>query len=230
MAERKSVNKYYPPDWDPSKGSINKYVGQHPLRDRAKKLSQGILVIRFELPYNIWCDGCNSHVGMGVRYNAEKTKVGNYYTTPIYKFRMKCHLCDNYFEIQTDPKNHDYVILFGARRKEQRWDPKENEQIVPEDKATQKKLATDAMYKLEHGSDDVQKGKSIIPTIGQIADGRDQYKDDYIINKIAREKFRNEKKAIKTAENVDRELLLKSSLDITLVKETDEDKKTSRIT
>ena len=41
---------------------------------------------------------------MGVRYNAEKSKVGNYYSTPIYKFRMKCHLCDNHFEIQTDPK------------------------------------------------------------------------------------------------------------------------------
>ena len=40
----------------------------------------------------------------GVRYNAHKRKVGNYYTTPIYKFRMKCHLCDQYFEIQTDPK------------------------------------------------------------------------------------------------------------------------------
>ena len=40
----------------------------------------------------------------GVRYNAEKKKVGNYYTTPIYKFRMKCHLCDNYIEIETDPK------------------------------------------------------------------------------------------------------------------------------
>ncbi|CAG2202464.1 CCDC130 [Mytilus edulis] len=225
MAERKSVNKYYPPDWDPSKGSVNKHFGQHPLRDRAKKLGQGILVIRFELPYNIWCGGCNSPVGMGVRYNAEKSKVGNYYTTPIYKFRMKCHLCDNYFEIQTDPKNHDYVILCGARRKEQRWDPKDNEQIVPEDKATQKKLATDSMYKLEHGSDDKQRGKSVIKTIGQIADERNQYKDDYIINKIAREKFRNEKKAIKVTEEVDKELLLKSSLDISLVKETDEDKK-----
>ena len=41
---------------------------------------------------------------IGVRYNAEKKKVGNYYTTPIYRFRMKCHLCDNHFEIETDPK------------------------------------------------------------------------------------------------------------------------------
>jgi len=29
-------------------------------------------------------------------------------------------------------QNHDYVIITGARRKEQRWDPHENEQIVPE--------------------------------------------------------------------------------------------------
>ena len=56
------------------------------------------------MPYNIWCGGCNNHIGMGVRYNAEKTKTGMYYTTPIYKFRMKCHLCPNHFEIQTDPK------------------------------------------------------------------------------------------------------------------------------
>jgi len=55
------------------------------------------------MPYNIWCEGCNSHVAMGVRYNAEKSKIGMYYTTPIYKFRMKCHLCDNHFEIKTDP-------------------------------------------------------------------------------------------------------------------------------
>ncbi len=41
---------------------------------------------------------------MGVRYNAEKKKVGNYYSTAIYSFRCKCHLCDGWFEIQTDPK------------------------------------------------------------------------------------------------------------------------------
>ena len=69
-----------------------------------------LLVSRFELPYNIWCNGCGSHVGMGVRYNAEKTKVGNYYSTPIYKFRMKCHLCDSHFEIQTDPKVYTVCV------------------------------------------------------------------------------------------------------------------------
>lgn len=62
------------------------------------------LCFRFELPFNIWCNGCGSHIGMGVRYNSEKSQIGKYYTTPIFKFRMKCHLCDNYFEIETDPK------------------------------------------------------------------------------------------------------------------------------
>ena len=30
-------------------------TGQHPLRDRARKLDQGILIIRFEMPFNCWC-------------------------------------------------------------------------------------------------------------------------------------------------------------------------------
>lgn len=131
MGERKGQNKYYPPDFDPAKHrSLDGYHGSHPLRERAKRLkSEGILIIRFEMPYNIWCAGCCKPIGMGVRYNAEKTKVGYYYSTPIYKFRMKCAMCDQRFEIQTDPKNQDYVILSGARRKEQRWDATQNEQV-----------------------------------------------------------------------------------------------------
>ncbi|CAI9728195.1 Hypothetical predicted protein [Octopus vulgaris] len=205
------------------KGSINKYVGSHPLRERARKLSQGILVIRFELPYNIWCGGCNSHIGMGVRYNAEKKKTGNYYSTPIYTFRMKCHLCDNYFEIQTDPKNHDYVILSGARRKEQRWDPKENEQIVPEDKDTQKKLVKDAMYKLEHGSDDKQKLVTGLPSLAELEEKQEVYRDDFILNSLARSKFREHKKSEQASLEADQEIQKRSSLSIPLVKEHEDD-------
>lgn len=47
---------------------------------------------------------CNSHIGQGVRYNAEKKQVGNYYSTPVWSFRCKCHLCQSWFEIRTDPQ------------------------------------------------------------------------------------------------------------------------------
>lgn len=52
------------------------FNGQHPLRDRAKKLGEGILIIRFEMPFNVWCGKCNHLIGKGVRFNAEK-KVGH---------------------------------------------------------------------------------------------------------------------------------------------------------
>lgn len=76
MGERKGQNHYYPPDYDPKVGSLNKWHGTHALRERARKIHLGIIIIRFEMPYNIWCDGCKNHIGMGVRYNAEKTKIG----------------------------------------------------------------------------------------------------------------------------------------------------------
>ena len=132
------------------------------------------------MPYNIWCGGCKNHIGMGVRFNAEKTKLGMYYTTPIYQFRMKCTLCPNHFSIKTDPGNMDYVIVEGARRVEQRWDPTENGQIVPDDKKVGRKLADDAMYKLEHQTTDKDKSADAAPRIGRISQIQDRVKDDYL--------------------------------------------------
>ncbi|KAJ9112562.1 hypothetical protein QFC19_000579 [Naganishia cerealis] len=120
-------NKYFPPDFDPRKTeTLNEYRGVHALGKRAKDIDKGILVVRFELPFNIWCGSCNAHLGAGVRYNAQKIKVGNYYSTPIYGFRCKCHLCSGWFEIRTDPQNARYVVHEGARAQVQDWDPEEN--------------------------------------------------------------------------------------------------------
>ncbi|KAG8935519.1 hypothetical protein FRC02_007878 [Tulasnella sp. 418] len=118
-------NRYIPPDYDPKKHhTLNDYQGKKALGDRERKRDQGILIVRFELPFNIWCGTCNAHIGMGVRYNAEKKKIGNYYSTPIYSFRCKCHLCSGWFEIQTDPKelsehyNSDpYALSITVRKK-----------------------------------------------------------------------------------------------------------------
>lgn len=91
-----------------------------------------------------------------------------YYTTPVYQFRMKCHLCDNHFEIKTDPANLDYEIISGARRQERRWDPTQNGQVVPDTKEVGRKLFDDAMFKLEHGEKDTQKSKQADPKIKKI--------------------------------------------------------------
>ncbi|XP_071449813.1 coiled-coil domain-containing protein 130 homolog [Hetaerina americana] len=225
MGERKGTNKYYPPDYDPKVGGLNKFKGTHALRERARKLHMGILIIRFELPYNIWCNGCGNHIGMGVRYNAEKKKVGMYYSTPIYLFRMKCHLCDNHFEIQTDPANLDYVIMSGARRQEGRWDPAENEQVVATDKVVGRKLATDAMFSLEHTEADQHKGKASVPFLRQIQLLRETcWEDDYSANCALRQKFREKKKEMKSEAEIDEALLTKSSLAIKLLPESEEDK------
>ncbi|KAI8847213.1 CWC16 protein [Chytridium lagenaria] len=190
MAERRATNKYYPPDWDPSKGSINKYVGQHPLRDRARKLDQGILIIRFELPYSIWCEGCEKHIGKGVRYNAEKKKIGKYYSTTIWSFRMKCHLCPNFIEIHTDPKNTEYVIASGAKKREEDFTPEDSETMAFDDAETKDRLQ-DPMYKLEHAQEDARKAKDAVPLISQLQESSEKYwKDPFTLSQQLRKKFR----------------------------------------
>ncbi|XP_075382044.1 putative splicing factor YJU2B [Mycteria americana] len=226
MGERKGTNKYYPPDFDPAKhGSLNKYHHSHPLRERARKLSQGILVIRFEMPYNIWCDGCKNHIGMGVRYNAEKKKVGTYYTTPIYRFRMKCHLCVNYIEMQTDPAGCDYVIVSGARRKEERWDMRDNEQVLPTEREEKEKLETDAMFRLEHGVADRATLQRAVPTLASLQEAQSAWKDDFALNSRLRRHFREEKKTLREEEEEAAALQAKAGLSIPLVREAEEDRR-----
>ncbi|KAK7208565.1 hypothetical protein BZA70DRAFT_265829 [Myxozyma melibiosi] len=116
-------NKYYPPDYD-GKSSLNKLAGKHSLGDRARKIKQGILIVRFELPFDIVCLRCENYLAQGTRFNAEKKKVGAYYTTPIFSFRFKCQKCRptsvhgqaHYVEIETDPANTEYKVVEGARR------------------------------------------------------------------------------------------------------------------
>jgi hypothetical protein len=46
LAAARADNFYYPPEWTPDQGGLNKFRGTHALGKRASKLNQGILVIR----------------------------------------------------------------------------------------------------------------------------------------------------------------------------------------
>jgi coiled-coil domain-containing protein 130 len=160
LAAARADNFYYPPEWTPAQGSINKFQKSHPLGKRAAKIDQGILVIRFETPYNMWCLQCNNHIGRGVRYNAQKKKVGNYFTTPIWEFTLKCHLCDNAMVIRTNPEKSDYDFVSGCRKKDEDFTAADNETTELATAETKQRLVTDPFYKLEYAEADKRKAKT----------------------------------------------------------------------
>ncbi|RPD60976.1 DUF572-domain-containing protein [Lentinus tigrinus ALCF2SS1-7] len=218
-------NKYYPPDYDPEKhSSLNAYRGKHALGDRARKIDQGILIVRFELPFNIWCGTCNNHIGMGVRYNAEKKKIGNYYSTPIYSFRCKCHLCDGWFEIQTDPKNTRYVVVSGARQKDEEWDPEENggfavHETDPNQGPIDPLAALEKSTEAQNHMNNVQ-----VPRIEALQNLSDHYSSDpYEHSRRVRKRFREQKKIDKAREEVDEEVKSAYGLPEALALSADDD-------
>lgn len=83
------------------------------------------------------------------------------------------------------------MIVSGARRQENRWDPKENDQIVPETKEVSRRLYDDAMYKLEHGVDDKKTSKSRKNALEKVIEQKEsRWKDDYTSNCALRAAFR----------------------------------------
>jgi len=220
-------NKYYPPDFFDNvekNGSLNAYRGKHALGDRARKLDQGILITRFELPFNIWCGTCNNHIGMGVRYNAEKKKIGAYYSTPIFSFRCKCHLCDGWFEIHTDPKNTRYVVVSGARQKDEDWNPEENGGYAVHDTEAHA-VPVDPLASLEKTTD-VQKGLvKAHDRLEELQEVSEHYNSDpFSLSSKVRKRFREEKKVEKAKKQVDDGIKDRYGLPETLSLIEDDDK------
>ncbi|ORY34828.1 hypothetical protein BCR39DRAFT_585776 [Naematelia encephala] len=194
-------NRYIPPEFDPKHNStLNSHQGKkHALGKRAKDIDKGILVVRFELPFNIWCGTCNAHLGAGVRYNAQKKKVGNYYSTPIFAFRCKCHLCSGWFEVRTDPKNAAYEVTEGATRKDEDWNPAENGGFAVHDTEAPSAAepAADPFAGLEKTIDQQTWAKSNTSRLTELTQASARISaDPYAVSVHIRRRFREEKRVM----------------------------------
>ncbi|GAA6097913.1 splicing factor YJU2 [Tachysurus ichikawai] len=107
MSERKVLNKYYPPDFDPSKIPKLKLP-----KDRQ-------YVVRLMAPFNMrGCKTCGEYIYKGKKFNARKETVQNelYLGLPIFRFYIKCTRCLAEITFKTDPENTDYAMEHGATR------------------------------------------------------------------------------------------------------------------
>nr|SVE76089.1 EOG090X0G3U [Daphnia hispanica] len=139
MSERKVLNKYYPPDFDPSK------------IPRVRQSKNRQFTVRLMAPFNMKCKTCGEYIYKGKKFNARKEDVENenYLGIRIYRFYIKCTRCLSEISFKTDPQSTDYVVEAGATRNFMALKLAE-EQAVREMEAEKEEERTNPMKLLEN--------------------------------------------------------------------------------
>ncbi|RPA93985.1 DUF572-domain-containing protein [Choiromyces venosus 120613-1] len=113
MSERKVLQKYYPPDFDPSK--IVRHKGPKPTGPKQQ-------TVRLMAPFSMKCLTCGEFIYKGRKFNARKEHSGEkYYNISIFRFYIRCTRCSSEVTFKTDPKNMDYTCEKGAIRNFEPW-------------------------------------------------------------------------------------------------------------
>ncbi|SPO02680.1 related to C2C2-type Zn-finger protein [Cephalotrichum gorgonifer] len=182
--------------------------------------------VRFEMPYPIWCTTCPrpTVIGQGVRFNAEKRRVGSYFSTPIWSFRFRHADCAGQIEIQTDPKNTAYVVVSGARKRETGEDvAKEGDTVVMGD-AEREALRQSAFAGLEKTIEDRERARGAADRVGELEDASARSWDDpYSRNQVLRRTFREERKRLERESRATEDLKDRMGLGIDLLPATETD-------
>ncbi|KAH9831909.1 Cytoplasmic 60S subunit biogenesis factor REI1 [Teratosphaeria destructans] len=197
-------------------------------------LRDGKQTVRFEVPYAVWCHGCKPHaiIAQGVRFNAEKKKVGYYYSTPIWSFRMRHPACGQFIEIRTDPKNTAYVVHEGGKARDYGEDKvKEGEDGIPILTAAEREARRqDAFAELEGKADEKTQAKENTKRIEELYQSRERDWDDpWIANKRMRTTFRHERKMRKREEEATEALKERLGTDMELLPETEQDAQRAKL-
>ncbi|KAK3714074.1 Protein saf4 [Vermiconidia calcicola] len=221
-----NMGRYVPPDLEAttSANTIHKKKAPGTLR------KDGSQTVRFEMPFAVWCHTCQPHaiIGQGVRFNAEKKKVGYYYSTPIWQFRLKHTACGGTVEMKTDPKNTQYVVTEGGKARDYGDEEdriREGEGGVPILTAEEReRRKEDAFAQLEGKVEEKRAVKDNTKRIEEIYRDRERnWEDTWSVNRRMRETFRRESKVRAREEEKTDELQKKIGTAIEMLPETSED-------
>ncbi|KAK3097768.1 hypothetical protein FSP39_013015, partial [Pinctada imbricata] len=100
------LQKYYPPDFDPSNIPRMKTQKNRPFN------------IRIMAPMNMRCNTCGEYIYKGKKFNSRKEDVEDefYLGLRIFRFYIKCPRCVSEIAFKTDLENTDYTLEAGATR------------------------------------------------------------------------------------------------------------------
>lgn len=215
MSERKVLNKYYPPDFDPSKIP----------RARCPKNRQ--FTVRLMAPCNMKCYTCGEYVAKGKKFNARKEDVENmtYLGVRIYRFYIKCPGCLAEISFRTDPESTDYIIEAGAHRNFQALKLAE-EQAAKEDQEAKEKIESNPMLLLENRTQQSQYEMEVLESLEDLRELNERHAGLDLVKMVG--KFDDERKlSEEQREEAERLAALKAlgyeMVEGKLVKKVDED-------
>ena len=159
MGERKVLNKYIPPDFDPSK------IPRSKKKDGAKTQSK----VRMMLPMSICCNTCGNYITKGTKFNARKEDaIGEEYLgLKVFRFYFRCSRCSAEIAMKTDPKNADYVVEAGAKRNFEPW--REKDAVTAENEAErEREEAGDTMKQLENRTKESKREMDITAALDEM--------------------------------------------------------------
>ncbi|CED82577.1 Uncharacterized conserved protein [Phaffia rhodozyma] len=169
MSERKVLNKYFPPDFDPAK------IPRRKLKDKNDQQ-----VVRLMAPFSMRCNSCGEYIYKGKKFNARKETVlgEDYHGIKIFRFYIKCTLCSSEITFKTDPQNADYLAEHGASRNFESWrddaDEHNKATYMPdageddEEESAADKEREDAMKMLESSTESAKREMDILDALQDI--------------------------------------------------------------
>ncbi|KAF5244914.1 hypothetical protein FAUST_2023 [Fusarium austroamericanum] len=113
MSERKVLQKYYPPDFDPS--ALTRRRGNKDAGPKTQK-------VRIMAPFSLRCSMCGTFIYKGRKFNSTKEirPEEKYLNVQIIRLVFRCTACPN-------PINNDYAVVSGAVRNNEPWRNREAE-------------------------------------------------------------------------------------------------------
>ncbi|EGF79087.1 hypothetical protein BATDEDRAFT_4599, partial [Batrachochytrium dendrobatidis JAM81] len=155
--ERKVLNKYFPPDFDPSKIPRRKVV-----KEEQQK-------VRLMAPFSMQCSSCGDYIYKGKKFNARKERsMGEkYLNIQIYRFYIRCPKCAAEITFKTDPRNSDYVAEHGAVRNFEPWrDQSSVQDALESERANEEE--NNPMRALENRTMDSKREMDILDALDEI--------------------------------------------------------------
>ena len=114
MSERKAINKYYPPDYNP----LEAEKLSRKMSKKLKTMNKSHASIRLMTPFSMRCLECNEYIPKSRKFNGKKELLKEKYldSIKIYRLTISCPRCANSIAFRTDPGNSDYVMEVGGVR------------------------------------------------------------------------------------------------------------------